>query len=79
MCMTPMTTKTIAFRIGRFEYMDENMNYIGGFMQIGVDLNITEPLLLGVFFMLEDHKVWVPLKCEALPTYCYNCVAVDLL
>lgn len=74
-----MTTKTIAFRIGQFEYMDENMNYVGGFIRIRVDLNIIEQICAWIFLLLEDRKVWVPLKYEVLPTYCYNCAVMDFL
>ncbi|KAH6780563.1 hypothetical protein C2S52_011800 [Perilla frutescens var. hirtella] len=37
------------------------------------EIDFTEPLLRGVMLQNGEQKVWIPLKYEALPIYCYHC------
>lgn len=73
MSMGSSTVKAIAKRIGTLESIDEDTNYTGSFVRFKVNLNLTEPLLRGVLLQGDKERIWIPLKYESLPIYCYQC------
>lgn len=72
-CMSSQNMIAIAQRMGTFEEIDMNENYAGSFMRFKVMVDINEPLLRGIMLKTEDGKVWIPLKYESLPIYCFGC------
>lgn len=72
-CMSSHNMIDIAQRMGTFEEIDTNENYAGSFMRFKVIVDITEPLLRGIMLKTEDGTVWIPLKYESLPIYCFSC------
>ncbi|KAL8499061.1 hypothetical protein ACS0TY_022141 [Phlomoides rotata] len=46
---------------------------IGKFIRFKVSLNITKPLLRGITIRLKGKYLWLPLRYESLPIYCFSC------
>ncbi|XP_057779697.1 uncharacterized protein LOC130998282 [Salvia miltiorrhiza] len=72
-CMTPAIIRNIGKQIGIVEEVDEKTNYTGCFARFKVNLDITVPLLRGITIFFEARQLWIPLKYESLPIYCYKC------
>ncbi|XP_042939572.1 uncharacterized protein LOC122274614 [Carya illinoinensis] len=45
----------------------------GRFLRLRVEVDITKPLLRGLFLTVESKKMWVPFKYERLPSLCFKC------
>lgn len=41
-------------------------------MRVRVLFDITKPLVRGFFMKIEGRKMWVTVKCERLPNFCYT-------
>lgn len=72
-CMSSQNMIAIVQRMGTFEEIDMNENYAGSFMRFKVMVDITEPLLRGIMLKTDEGTVWIPLKYESLPIYCFGC------
>lgn len=42
-------------------------------MRIKVRIDITRPLIRGRFLKVGDDQVWLPIKYERLPSFCFQC------
>ncbi|XP_057793078.1 uncharacterized protein LOC131009683 [Salvia miltiorrhiza] len=72
-CMNPSIIRNIGKQIGVVEEVDERANYAGCFARFKVNFDVTTPLLRGLTICLEAKQLWIPLKYEHLPTFCYKC------
>ncbi|KAL8479715.1 hypothetical protein ACS0TY_026590 [Phlomoides rotata] len=43
---------------------------------VDVSINITKPLLRGINILVKGKHLWLPLKYESLPIYCFSCGTV---
>lgn len=72
-CMRTNIIRALGQKVGTVEDIDTHINYSGSFARLKVNLDITEPLLRGLTVAFEGKKLWIPLKYESLPIYCFNC------
>lgn len=72
-CMNERTAMTIANSIGKLVGLDSSNDFFGKFIRMKVLLDINLPLKLGVRVMFEGETMWLPIKYESLPIYCYGC------
>ncbi|XP_057800178.1 uncharacterized protein LOC131015769 [Salvia miltiorrhiza] len=72
-CMTSSIIRNIGKQIGIVEDVDEMANYAGCFARFKVNMDITIPLLRGITIFFEARQLWIPLKYESLPIFCYKC------
>ncbi|KAL8474312.1 hypothetical protein ACS0TY_030953 [Phlomoides rotata] len=74
MCHTEATLISIAERIGDLEVFEppDGLN-LGYYLRFKVSIDITKPLLRGLPIKLKGEKLWIPIKYEALPYYCFCC------
>lgn len=69
-----MTIRSIAGRIGDlecFERPDELESNL--FLRFKVEINILKPLLKGLTCRFSGNPIWISLKYESLPSYCFCC------
>lgn len=45
----------------------------GPFVRLKVRINIIEPFIRGRFLNLDDKILWLPVKYERLPSFCFHC------
>ncbi|XP_057780150.1 uncharacterized protein LOC130998760 [Salvia miltiorrhiza] len=55
------------------EELDSENNFAGCFARFKVNFDVTVPLLRGITIAFEGKQLWVPLKYENLPIFCYRC------
>ncbi|KAK9273439.1 hypothetical protein L1049_018249 [Liquidambar formosana] len=67
--------KKIGDNIGEYVDMEQGEGGVcwGKYLRIRVRLNVTRPLKRGVTVKVEGRQMWVPIKYERLPTFCYYC------
>ncbi|KAH6787696.1 hypothetical protein C2S52_007248 [Perilla frutescens var. hirtella] len=47
--------------------------YVGNYLRFKVSLDITKPFMRGLTLKLDGNRLWIPLKFEAIPLYCFKC------
>lgn len=72
-CMNLPTAQAIAKKLGNLISVDSSLDLFGKFIRVKVGVDVTRPLKRGVNVLVGGEKLWLPVKYEALPTYCYNC------
>lgn len=72
-CMNLPAAKAIAGKIGNFLWTDPNQDFFGKFMRIKIAVNVEKPLLKSLKILVGGDYVWISIKYEALPIYCFNC------
>lgn len=43
------------------------------FLRVQVELDLTKPLAQGRSVVVNGNQLWIPLKYEKLPRFCFNC------
>lgn len=72
--MTTETAEAIGKVFGGIEEVDEDDLIIcPQFLRIRVQINILKPLRRGMILVVEGKRIWVELKYERLPNFCYTC------
>ncbi|KAL8499001.1 hypothetical protein ACS0TY_022094 [Phlomoides rotata] len=73
-CMNERSLSLLIRQIGILESVDiSGEDLIGKFIRFKVFLNITKPLLRGITIQVKGKHLWLPLKYEWLPIYCFSC------
>ncbi|KAK6125828.1 hypothetical protein DH2020_040424 [Rehmannia glutinosa] len=73
-CMNEKTIQLIAKQVGSFEAWDPSPDSLfGKSARCKVAIDITKPLVRGITIKLKGESLWIPLKYEGLPVYCYGC------
>ncbi|KAL8498996.1 hypothetical protein ACS0TY_022090 [Phlomoides rotata] len=73
-CMNERSLSLLIKQIGILESVDiSGEDLIGKFIRFKVSLNITKPLLRGITIQVKGKHLWLPLKYEWLPIYCFSC------
>ncbi|KAH6761714.1 hypothetical protein C2S52_019147 [Perilla frutescens var. hirtella] len=73
-CLNKKTAKALADRVGIFVYMDGHLdNYVGSYLRFKAVVDVTLPLLRGLTIKLAENRMWIPLKYESIPAFCFNC------
>lgn len=72
-CMNNSTAKLLGQKIGKLITIDPALDPFGKYIRVKVELNVTKPLKSGIKVKLGGQELWLPLKYEGLPTYCYKC------
>ncbi|KAL8498997.1 hypothetical protein ACS0TY_022091 [Phlomoides rotata] len=73
-CMNEISITLFVKQIGILESIytpGEDLN--GKFIRFKVSMNITKPLLRGITIRFKGKHLWLPLKYELLPIYCFSC------
>lgn len=73
-CLNVRTAKALASRFESFEEFDDNTDdFVGNDLRFKATIDILKPLLRGVTIGLAGNHLWIHIKYESLPTYCYLC------
>lgn len=72
-CMTTSYARAMANKIGRLAALDPSLDFFGKFIRVKVAVDITKPLKRGLAVRVGGKQLWLPLKYEALPLFCFNC------
>ncbi|KAL8499846.1 hypothetical protein ACS0TY_019733 [Phlomoides rotata] len=74
MCHTEATLISIAKRIGELDIFEppDGLN-LGYYLRFKVSIDITKPLMRGLLIKIKGDALWIPIKYEALPFYCFCC------
>ncbi|KAL8529621.1 hypothetical protein ACS0TY_006884 [Phlomoides rotata] len=73
-CQTTESVTSIAGRLGTlvsFESHDPNEPV--EFIRVKVEIDITKPLRKGLNVRFDGVVMWIPIKYESLPTFCFCC------
>ena len=72
--MNESTAKMIAQQIGNFIKPDKQDNEIGSkFLRFKAQVQIKDPFLHGLAMRFQGNKVWVLIKYESVPLFCFHC------
>ena len=80
MCQTKTVGMSIGATLGEVEKVDANGKgfFLGSFLRIRVQMDITKPLCRGRKVWLGEHGMkWVDFKYERLSIFCYLCGMID--
>ncbi|KAL8537960.1 hypothetical protein ACS0TY_000052 [Phlomoides rotata] len=73
-CMNERSLSLFAKQIGILEYVyASGEDLIGTFIWFKVSMNIRKPLVRGITIRVEGKHLWLALKYESLPIYCFSC------
>ncbi|KAL8493783.1 hypothetical protein ACS0TY_024809 [Phlomoides rotata] len=72
-CQNEKTLKTLARKIGNLEAFDPPANNLGSFLRFKVDIDIDKPFKKGLTIRFDGREMWIPIKYESLPNYCFCC------
>ncbi|KAL8517428.1 hypothetical protein ACS0TY_015609 [Phlomoides rotata] len=74
LCQSTDTLISIRNRLGKLvAYENAQVTGPSEFHRIKVEIDITKPLRWGLNVKLDGEVLWIPLKYESLPAYCYCC------
>lgn len=72
--MTKEVGSQIGYGVGKL--LEVNIDGAGNgwdqFLHIKVDMDITKPLARGRLLTIDQKQLWVPIKYERLPTFCFQ-------
>lgn len=61
-------------RLGKFIDIDEGtVEVFGKFLRLCVMIDITKQLRRGIMIVMGGRKLWIVIKYERLPNFCYTC------
>ncbi|XP_042942840.1 uncharacterized protein LOC122277023 [Carya illinoinensis] len=74
-CMTREIGMQVGNNVGKVVkvHVDQRGIGWGKFLRIRVEIDITKPLLRGIFISVEGKQTWIQLRYERLPSFCFNC------
>ncbi|KAH6762363.1 hypothetical protein C2S52_019796 [Perilla frutescens var. hirtella] len=73
-CLSKNVARILADRIGIFVDMDENIDsYVGNYLRFKAAIDISKPFLRGLTLKLDGNRLWIPVKYESLPAFCFSC------
>ncbi|XP_057780018.1 uncharacterized protein LOC130998623 [Salvia miltiorrhiza] len=72
-CLNPVILRNIVAQVGNVVEVDTKANFSGCFARFRVELDITTPLMHDITIYFGGKNLWIPLKYENLPTFCYKC------
>ncbi|KAL8553265.1 hypothetical protein ACS0TY_001797 [Phlomoides rotata] len=65
--MKEISVRLVAKQIGILELVDKlDEDAVGTFLRFKVSINITKPLMRGIFIRVKGKHLWLPLKYESL-------------
>lgn len=71
---------SIASKIGELEGYEKCSALVSNnFLRFRVAIEISQPLRRGISVRLGGDRLWVPLKYESLPTFCFGCGVIGHL
>lgn len=71
--MTATYAKAMAKKLGALVAFDPSLDFFGKYIRMKVEMNISKPLKRGLAVVVGGEQLWLPLKYEGLPLFCYNC------
>ncbi|KAL8499056.1 hypothetical protein ACS0TY_022137 [Phlomoides rotata] len=73
-CMNESSLRLFTKQIGVLESVDKSVeDLVGKLLRFKVSVDITKPLLRGITVRVKWKHLWLPLKYESLPIYCFSC------
>lgn len=72
-CMNPSMKEALASSLGNFICSDPLLDVFGKYIRVKIGIDITKPLKRGIYVMVGGEKLWLHIKYESLPTFCFNC------
>lgn len=73
-CQSEKSIISLAQRIGKLEAYDPPIAHnFGNYVRFKVEIDISKPLLKGLKIRFGGEVLWIPLKYESLPFYCFCC------
>lgn len=72
-CMAKAYARAMAKKLGKLVDFDPNHDFFGKYIRIKVKIDITKPLKRGLLVVVGGVKMWLPIKYEGLPLFCYHC------
>ncbi|KAL8524385.1 hypothetical protein ACS0TY_014100 [Phlomoides rotata] len=70
-CLNETALIHLVRKVGFLEAFDPPENNLGAFLRFKVDIDIEKPLKKGLKIRLGGEEMWVPIKYESLPNYCF--------
>lgn len=72
-CMNPNVASALAKKLGALVTLDQSLDLFGKFLRMKINVDISKPLKRGMSVLVGGVKLWLPIKYEGLPIFCYNC------
>lgn len=72
-CMANAYARAMAKKLGKLVDFDPNHDFFGKYIRIKVEIDTTKPLKRGLTVVVGGVKMWLPIKYEGLPLFCYHC------
>ncbi|KAL8552286.1 hypothetical protein ACS0TY_001108 [Phlomoides rotata] len=73
-CLNEISLRLFTKQIGILESVEKSdEDSVGTFIRFKVSINITKPLMRGISIRVKGKHLWLPLKYESLPIYCFSC------
>lgn len=72
-CMTTPAARAMANKMGTLVEVDPSQNLFGKFIRFKVKIDISRPLKRGLSVLVGGELLWLAIKYESLPIYCFNC------
>lgn len=65
--------KQLASKVGKLVEVDEeSTNGLSRSIRIRAEIDLLKPLKKGLKMMVDGQNLWLPIKYERLPSFCYN-------